>query len=52
MTQTMMKKMQIQKGGMLKKMMKNMKDVDMKDLKNMKIQFRDNKNKFKEMKNL
>ena len=37
MTQTMMKKMQSQKGGMLKKMMKNMKDVDMKDLKNMKI---------------
>ncbi len=33
-TQTMMKKMQNQKGGMLKKMMKNM---DMNDLKNMKI---------------
>lgn len=33
-TQVMMKKMQNQKGGMLKKMMKN---VDMNDLKNMKI---------------
>lgn len=37
MTQDMMKKMQNQKGGMMKKMMKNMKDVDMNDLKNLKI---------------
>ncbi len=36
-TQTMMKKMQNQKGGMMKKMMKNMKDIDVNDLKNMKI---------------
>ncbi|MCI8654383.1 MAG: signal recognition particle protein [Clostridia bacterium] len=36
-TQVMMKKMQNQKGGMMKKMMKNMKDIDVKDLKNMKI---------------
>ena len=36
-TQTMMKKMQNQKGGMMKKMMKNMKDIDVSDLKNMKI---------------
>lgn len=37
MTQDMMKKMQNQKGGMMKKMMRNMKDVDMNDLKNLKI---------------
>ena len=37
MTQSMMKKMQSEKGGMMKKMMKNIDKMDMKDLKNFKI---------------
>ncbi|MBQ9658149.1 MAG: signal recognition particle protein [Clostridia bacterium] len=37
MTQSMMKKMQSEKGGMMKKMMKNIDKMDMKDLKNFKM---------------